>query len=45
MKQEKSLCCNADIEIHGEGILSNGKHYKLESCTCCGKDCEEVFEE
>jgi hypothetical protein len=33
-----SPCCNSEIEIHGEGITSQGEHYKMETCIQCGKE-------
>ena len=33
-------CGKKTLEIHGEGITSEGEHYPLEQCTNCEVECE-----
>ena len=29
-------CGKRALEVHGEGILSSGRHYPIEDCHACG---------
>jgi hypothetical protein len=43
--KECPACHKLTLEIHGEGITSDGKHYPMENCSDCGYTPSEFHKE